>query len=291
MYDGLIIISVLMFGAHFILQDVFQKWRGNTLRISRQATFIGSISALLVMAIIFLIQRNAFEYTHFTLLIALILSLDNLLLTFCSFKALGTINLSLYSIFSMMGGMLLPFFQGILFYNESFTWAKGICIALIIIALCFTITKDKNKRGYIYYVGIFVLNGLSGVFSKIFTESSYPTTSSAGLNMWVAIVSIVLCAIILLFLKKPYTEQEKPINIKNTSVIAINGAVNRIANFLLVIALLYVDASVQYPMVTGGVMIVSTLSCYLRKQRPSVKELISVTLAFLAMVVLFVVPI
>jgi len=288
MYYGLIIVSVFMFGANFILQDVYQKMRGNTLRISLEATIIGSFAALIALLII---NKFKFEYTHFTLLIAFILSLDGLLFTFCSFKALGTINLSLYSLFSMLGGMLLPFFQGIFFYNEPFTLAKGVCLVLIIVALSLTITKDKNKSGFIYYVGIFVLNGVGGVFSKIFTESKYPTTSSAGLNMLVTIVSIVLCSAMLLFYIKPYSSQEKPIDVKNSSVIAISGGVSRIANYLLVIALLHVENSVQYPMVTGGVMIVSTLSCYLRKQKPLVKELISVLIAFLAMIALFAIPI
>ena len=57
-------------------------------------------------------------------------------------------------------------------------------------------------------------------------------------------------------------------------------------NYMLVIALLVVPSSVQYPMVTGGVMIVSTLACFLMKNRPSKRELISVAVAFVAFVIL-----
>ena len=108
--------------------------------------------------------------------------------------------------------------------------------------------------------------------------------------MWVAICSLVVSAILLVafFLK---SKVEKPINVQNSAVIATSGAVSRVANFLLVIALLHVDVSVQYPMVTGGVMIVSTLTCFLRKQKPSFKEILSVSLAFLGMLVLFIVPV
>ena len=66
---------------------------------------------------------------------------------------------------------------------------------------------------------------------------------------------------------------------------------NKIANLLLVIALAHVDASVQYPMVTGGVMIVSTAICFFGKKKPQKKELISVALAFLGMLALFIIPI
>ena len=73
-------------------------------------------------------------------------------------------------------------------------------------------------------------------------------------------------------------------------VCALHGTVGKIANFVLVIALAHVDASVQYPMVTGGVMTVSTLICFFGERKPSRKELLSVALAFLGMLALFLIP-
>ena len=78
---------------------------------------------------------------------------------------------------------------------------------------------------------------------------------------------------------------------RGCAVATAAGALNKIANFILVFALLFLDASVQYPMVTGGVMIVSTALCLLRKTVPSKRELCSVGLAFLGMVALFAIPI
>jgi len=54
---------------------------------------------------------------------------------------------------------------------------------------------------------------------------------------------------------------------------------------------MHVEASVQYPMVTGGVMIVSTVISCFGKNKPSVKELASVGLAFIGMLTLFAIPI
>ena len=72
---------------------------------------------------------------------------------------------------------------------------------------------------------------------------------------------------------------------------SLDAGMNRIANLLLLIALMHLPASVQYPMVTGGVMIVSTAICFFGKKKPSKKELISVSLAFLGMLALFIIPI
>ena len=56
------------------------------------------------------------------------------------------------------------------------------------------------------------------------------------------------------------------------------------------LALSHVDASVQYPMVTGGVMIVSTLLCLFGPKKPSRRELLSVLIGFAGMLALFLIP-
>lgn len=287
MYYGLIVLSVIMFGGCFALNDVYRKMRGSSLKISLQFSLVSSLAGLVV-----LLAVNGFklEFTPFTLLIAFLSSLVSLGFTFCAFKALGIINLSLYSLFSMLGGMLLPFVQGIVFYGEKMTLAKIVCFVFIFVALLLTVEKSEKTKGTIYYIGIFVLNGMSGVLSKIFASSEFEKTSAAGYSILIALCSAVLSGIIILlfFMKKDETSKMK---LSDTGVGALNGITNKIANFLLVIALANVDASVQYPMVTGGVMIVSTLICFFGKNKPSKKELLSVVLAFVGMLALFVIPV
>ena len=76
------------------------------------------------------------------------------------------------------------------------------------------------------------------------------------------------------------------------TVAAASGTVNRLANLFLVIALASgVDNTVQYPMVTGGIMIVSTLISCFGARKPSKREIISVAFAFAAMLALFLIPV
>ena len=136
--------------------------------------------------LIVLMIANGFkpEFTLFTLVMAILTSFNGFAFTFCSFKALDRINLSLYSLFSMLGGMMLPFLQGLFFFDEKMTWGKGICLVLIIAALLCTIKKGESKRGgFVFYAGVFVLNGMSGVLSKIFTDAPYEKTSPAGFSV------------------------------------------------------------------------------------------------------------
>jgi len=285
MYYGMILGSVVMFGGCFALNDVYRRLCGSNIAASLWFSLISSAAGLVV-----LLAANGFrfEFTLFTLLISSVSALNGFGFTFCGFKALGSINLSLYSLFSMLGGMALPFLQGIIFYGEEITLAKVVCFVFICLALLLTVDREKKKSGGIYYLGIFVLNGMSGVLSKIFASSPYPKTSAEGFSILSALCAVLMAAVLLPFFAKGH---KNSLSVKAVAVSSAGGVINRIANLLLVIALAHVDASVQYPMVTGGVIIVSTLLCFFGKNKPSKKELASVALAFTGMLLLFVIPV
>ena len=288
MYYGLILLSVVMFGGCFALQDVYRKMRGSGLLISMEAACLGAIAGLIV-----LLTVNGFrwEFTPFTLIMATVAALNGIAFTFCSFRALDVINLSLFSLFSMLGGMVLPFLQGIIFYGEAVTVGKIVCVLLITVALSLTVARSEKKRGYIYYAGIFIFNGMAGVLSKLFNELPFEKTSAAGYTVWISICTVVLSGVTWLILLQKKNPNEPRYTWRACAVGAVSGGVNKIANFLLVLALVHVDASIQYPMVTGGVMIVSTLICFFGERKPSKKEIVSVTLAFLGMLALFIISI
>ena len=287
LYYALIILSVVMFGGCFTLNDVYRKIRGSSIKISLQFSLVGSLAGFIV-----LIFANglSFEFTPFTLIMAILTSINGFAFTFCSFKALDRINLSLYSLFSMLGGMMLPFLQGILFYGEKMSLAKLLCFLFITVALMLTVEKGERKKGTIYYVCIFVLNGMSGVLSKFFAESTFPKASATGYTNLTSVCSVAISGVLLLVLSKKHPKESR-FSLAGATVSAVAGITNKIANLVLVIALAHVDASVQYPMVTGGVMIVSTLICFFGKNKPSKKEILSIIVAFIGLLLLFAIPI
>lgn len=254
--------------------------------MSMEYSLIGAVVGLITLVII---NGMVIECTPFSLIMALASTINGFAFTFCTFKALRTVSLSLYSLFSMIGGMLLPFLQGLLFFGEEFTVAKFFCIVLIALSLILTVEKGKGKSGTIYYIGVFVLNGMSGVISKIFVSAPFDIVSSAGYSILKAICGLVLSLTFFLILRKKEGNGGK-ITPAGITVGALSGVANRIANFLLIIALAHVDASVQYPMVTGGVIIVSTLISLFGERKPSKKEVLSVVVAFLGLLLLFVIP-
>ena len=105
MYYGLILLSVMIFGGCFALDDLYQRHRGSSVRISMEYALTSALAGVAVLSVI-----NGFrlECTPFTLVMALLSVLLNFGYTFCTFKALGTINLSLYSVFPCWAGWRCP---------------------------------------------------------------------------------------------------------------------------------------------------------------------------------------
>jgi drug/metabolite transporter (DMT)-like permease len=101
-------------------------------------------------------------------------------------------------------------------------------------------------------------------------------------------VTLVISGSVLFFLR--YMKVSR-LTAKSVGVCAANGILNRLGNYLLVVALMNVEASVQYPMVTGGVIIVSTFAAFCTRSRPSKRELLSVVFAFCGTLSLFVIPV
>lgn len=280
---GLLTLSTVMFGFMFWFKDIFRKNYGSGYRATLVTSFGGGIFGFIALAVI---NGLKFEFSGFALIMAFLSAFNSICFTFCSLKALDKINLSLYSLFSMLGGMALPFVSGILFHGEGVTTGKLICFIAITAALCLTVKKDGKKSGTLYYVGVFVFNGMSGVLSKFYHAAPFEKISSAGYSMLTALISILISFVLLLVIKG----EKRKINLACVFAMAGTGILSKVANWLLLIALVNLPASAQYPFVTGGTMIVSTIISLFGKQKPDKKEIAAVLLAFVGVVLLVVMP-
>ena len=284
MYYGLLILAVVMFGVQFFFNDAYKKERGSDVTAALTLTFLSGIAGLVCLIII-----NGFDIsaTPFTVIMGAVTALNSVLFTFCSLKALEKINLSLFSVFTMLGGMMLPFVQGLIFYDEPMTVAKALCLIFVILALALTVNKGERRGGTVYYIGVFVLNGMSGVLSKLYQELPYEKSSSAVYSVWIAIMSSAMAVLCLLFMIK---KMRIP-SVKGVLFGMGCGSISRVANYLLLLALVGLPSSVQYPFVTGGTMIVSTVISVITGQKTSQKEILSVALSFTGILLLVFIPI
>lgn len=281
MYYGILAAAVLMFGLQFFCNDKYQSDEGSDPVSAVRLIFGSSLAGALVL---FALSGFSVSLTPFTLIMSVATAADFMVMIYCSTLALGKTSLSVYSMFSQIGGMAIPFVAGIAFYGEEMTLGKGICIILVLGAVLATV-RGSCGGGLIYCFGIFAFNGLLGILSKIYEESQHSKASVLDYSVWTALIAAVISGVILLFMKGGTSR----INRRSALLIGGYGALNKVGNYLLLVSLARLPASVQYPMVTGGVIITSTLLSYFTPKKPGVREYLSLLLALLGIAALVLV--
>jgi hypothetical protein len=280
LYYTLVIISTILFSLQFLFTQRFQETSGTGMK----PTLVFSLyKSLVIILMMLLISGFKIQFSWFSLLMATVYAVSSMAMSYYSLKAFAVANLSVYSVFSMLGGMILPFFLGVLFFDEGDKLVfKIICCALIVVAVLLNIKSGKqDKKALFYYFAVFVLNGMSGVISKLHQSSSLSPVDSSSFMLWSAVVTVVLSAAWLLIAYR----QIPLIKGKNIFFVTGYGVFNGLGNLFLLIALSGengLPASVQYPLVTGGVMVCSTIISTIRKEKLTAREYIATFIALLA---------
>lgn len=264
MYYLLLCIGVVMSGVQFFFNDAYRRSSGDGLRA---ALLFVALTGTAGLPALLIINRFRLAATPFTLVMALAAGVNSLLCTVFGQKALGKTNLSVYSLFMMLGGMALPAVFGIAFYGEPFTPAVALCFALITAALAVTV-KRGGKGGLGWCVGIFIFNGLSGVIVKTFQTLPFAKADSGSFSFFNIAFYTAVAAAAFAFTKGGRVTVPKTAWIPSVG----SGVLSAVSGFMYVVAASGLPASVQYPFITGGVIIVSTLLAYFTPEKPGVRE-------------------
>lgn len=272
--------ATVLFALQFLFNQRFEQIRGNDLKSALEFTFYKSI---VIVAMMIFISRLKIVITPFSVVLATIYALACILMTYFSLKAFTVANLSVYSVFSMLGGMLLPFLLGVGFYAEKLTFFKLICCGLIVVSVLLNLKGGKqDKKAFFYYMAVFMLNGGVGVISKIHQSSEIRHTDSTGFMLLSSLACIIICGLwlILKYKEIPFVKG-KPLLFAGGY-----GVFNGVGNWLLLISLIHLPASVQYPLVTGGVMVFSTVISAVRKEKLTKLDYVAAAISFVASVLM-----
>jgi len=172
----LILIADLLFSVQFLATKIYSK--NNPKAVVTSFSF--SLGSNFVM-LFYLLALTGFapKFSFFSLGMALISALMSVSSSYCSIAALSHINLSMYSMFLMLGSTMIPTVFGILFWREDITLGKIICVVLITVALVLGVERGQSgkKGGAKYYFLCFLLNGFSGIVAKY--HQMHPITCRA----------------------------------------------------------------------------------------------------------------
>lgn len=286
-YYLLIAFASLLFSINTYFNKTYQKNEGESFEKLMLFMWVSSIFGIFIMLCL---SGFKVKIDSFAVFMAILNSIAHLICTIIAMKCMSKVNLSLYSLFIMSGGMILPTLYGFAFNSEDLRLTKSICILFLIVALFISVGKLSDCKGLPYCIAVFFANGMYGVITSIYKTKSTVNIPDANYNMYVLFCSFIISSAMLLFILPRYKkEHDKSLFVLNKPKQSYSAAFfyilsNGIGNFLLLLALSNgVEVSIQYPVITGGTMIFSTVLSILLKEKVAKRNLISVAIAFVGL--------
>ncbi|MBQ9551666.1 MAG: EamA family transporter [Clostridia bacterium] len=274
-----------LFSVQFAFNKHYEARMGQSLKASAYFCLtMSAAAAFLVLAM----NRFAFAFSPFSCVMALLLAADSMLCTVCSLRAVHLGSLSVYTLFLMLGGMLVPSVLGVAVLGETIGLFRKLGFLLIFLALLVPVfdRKSRQKSSAHFFVFCFLLFLLNGANSCI-TKLHQINAQAVDTNSFLAMNYVFEFAAAGLFLLCANTGKRKNLSLDKKSVaFAVAYAlVNAVGSFGLVSCAKTLDASLLYPLITGGTILFSALVGFvLFKEKPTVYSAIGMVLAVAATV-------
>ena len=257
---ALILLADVLLTADFALQKQYQRKAGVS---ARAGLIFNGLLGLFAAVIFFIINGFQLHFSLYSLIMAAAMSVLCMLYVFVGFRILKDGNMALYTLFLMTGGMTIPYLWGTLFLNEEITVLRTLGLVLIIGAIVFSNlgAKRPNKTQLILCICVFFFNGFVSVISKMHQINTvYEPVSAGEFVFWTAVIKFVICSCALLFMKK------EPLPSKPTVLLPIifcSALANGLSYLCQLIGAANLPATLLYPLVTGGCVILSPIMGWL----------------------------
>ena len=292
-YYLFIFAAVVLLALQFSTNKAYGLRRGDGAKASLIfATACGFASAVITF-VIASFSEGGFRFTPFSLLMGAIMASLSCAYTLIGFKIMALGDMSVFMMFLMLGGMMLPYLFGVTVLGEfrgAEPWriaVRVIGLVLLTVSMVFPVfgRKKAGKGSGLFVVlcaAVFVLNGLASIVSKThqtpgfwsFDTANAPSYACMG-NFMNGVISAVCLGILRLRGKKkePDPTPDAPEAVKAPAkalvpatvgvialIIAANAVCNGISYTLQLVSASHLPASVLYPMVTGGIVVLSAVA-------------------------------
>lgn len=259
----LLLGSAFLFSMQIIFTKMFETKCGKAFYATTCFSFV---SSALLLIVLLAISGFHVQFTPFALLMGGLLGAVTVATNLLSIKAMALGKVSVYTLFLMLGGMLVPFIVGVIWLNEPLKWEYVIASVLLLIAMLFPVfdpaeTGSNVKKSHILFlilcVAIFMANGGNSVFGKLHQISD----SAVGILDFLIIDYMFETGLsLLLFLGCRSKEKYRCAVQKDTIISAFGfGFVHIAATFLQLYCATTISASMMYPFITGGTLVFTPL--------------------------------
>ncbi len=271
MYYLMILVAVVLLALQFCTNKFYQLRFGNAVTASLLFT---ALNGLVTALLFFCIGGFRLTVTPYSLLMAAVIAVLCCSYTLIGFKMFALGNMSVYTMFLMLGGMLLPYLYGVLWLDEDITLWRILGVVLLALSMVFPalgVKDDESKKKtrtlfLLLCLVVFTLNGFVSITSKmhqisdrlIVGENDFVILSN-GLNGLIS-----SAALFIMCLTHRTAPLSQPLTGRSMGLIAgiigASAACNGTSYMLQLIGAANVPASVLYPMVTGGMMVLSAVA-------------------------------
>lgn len=292
----LVILSCLLSSCQMGFTKAYSSKYGDSMRAVYRSSVLSGLAYVVIMGVRDIITKNPFEMTGFSFVMAIIFALINAVCIIFLFGGFKNGEVSRVILFTNLGSLMIPTIFGFFYSNEPVTAGKIICLVLIAAALFVNLdfkAKGGNNKAILYYLVIFIMNGLAGITMAIHQKNTwgFAITNEDDLTTMIMFLYAIMCLSVLGFLFgfMPVKEEDSK-KVENMPLCiglsAGNGLLYGVATLLSAMALMYIPTSVQYPLLTGGGVVLGGLVGRVFGEKIDVKFLISCALVIAGTVAL-----
>ena len=255
------------------------------------------------------------EISTSAVIYALLYSVAGIFTTLSSIIGMSLGRVSTITTFMLLGGMVLPFIYGVTVLNEAITIPKVIAIVIMIVSLIPSLiskeegeNKEQDKKKHMLYILVLLIVFIGNGAISIITNASQKAPDAVSTENYMFIIAVIqiiiaLTTAIIIALKNKKSEENftkslfsgvgKAYTLKAILLAflcsALYGVCNSLGNvFSLACVNANMDASIQFPVISGSVIVLTALIAWaLFKETPKKKDWISIVLS-VAGVILFI---
>ena len=279
-YYVMILIATVLLAVDFALSKLYQSKMGTS---SKAGLLFNGCNGLITAVIFWALNGFTFSCTWFSAVVAVVMSALAVFYSIIGFRVLRMGSMSLYTVFLMTGGMVLPYVYGLIFLNEPISVLRVLGLGVIVCAVVLSNGGKQVTTGklILFCVAVFVLNGVISILSKTHQITELPTVNAKEYVMLTGLAKFVMCPIAYLFTGKEKPEFTAKRFGRIVPLIALSALVSGSSYLLQLIGASELPASVLYPCVTGGSIIFSTIAGMIFfREKLSLKQILAVALCF-----------
>lgn len=276
-------VAVLLQALPFVLTKLYQTKTGGS-NFDKMMFAVLSIFGTLGA---FAVNGFRMDFSIFSFVLATATAILSTSYTLVGFYLMKSGNLSLYTLFLMTGGMTLPYIYGIVFLGEPLDPVGLFGVILIILAVFLSNTGKGVLTGkqFAACVLVFVLNGSVSIVSKLhqMADESLAPVDASSFSIMSGISKFVICLVVIMFMKPSKPENRETLR-KIPSLLIIvffAGFANTVSYILQLMSASNLPATVVYPFITGGTIILTAVGgvLFFRDELPK-KQWIGIAVCF-----------